>query len=416
MSVTSRRSTSVATKAGVGMSRHHNPNVAGREAAEQALQNAGLVKPDFVFVFGSIGYDQRSLVRVVREATGGAPLTGCSAEGTINGDDADESGFSVVVTAISSDELTWTNGLAAGLEADPRAVGQRVAKDLLPHLSAETIGLFVFPDGVKDFIVATNNLIDNFFAGLDENLPSERFLPLWGGGAGNNFSNFASPTYQYCDDEVITDGVSYALLSGKARAGWAISHGCIPIGGEHIVTRSQGNIIYEIDGKPAMDVFEEYIPEGTLTYDRDWALYAISLALCFRAPSYMKDEEYVVRGMPSVSMADGSITVQTEVKEDTSVWLSSRDKEKISNGFDRMAKQIKEQLGGEKPNLVFQFECGTRGKAMFREQEKLQLLNRFRQSLDPDAPWMGFYTVGEIGPVEEHNLRHLYTSVVLALS
>jgi hypothetical protein len=416
MSVTSRRSTSVATKAGVGMSRHHNPNVAGREAAEQALQNAGLVKPDFVFVFGSIGYDQRSLVRVVREATGGAPLTGCSAEGTINGDDADESNFSVVVTAISSDELTWTNGLAAGLEADPRAVGQRVAKDLLPHLSAETIGLFVFPDGVKDFIVATNNLIDNFFAGLDENLPSERFLPLWGGGAGNNFSNFASPTYQYCDDEVITDGVSYALLSGKARAGWAISHGCIPIGGERIVTRSQGNIIYEIDGKPAMDVFEEYIPEGTLTYDRDWALYAISLALCFRAPSYMKDEEYVVRGMPSVSMADGSITVQTEVKEDTSVWLSSRDKEKISNGFDRMAKQIKEQLGGEKPNLVFQFECGTRGKAMFREQEKLQLLNRFRQSLDPDAPWMGFYTVGEIGPVEEHNLRHLYTSVVLALS
>jgi small ligand-binding sensory domain FIST len=120
--------------------------------------------------------------------------------------------------------------------------------------------------------------------------------------------------------------------------------------------------------------------------------------------------------MPAVSMADGSITVQTEVKEGTSVWLSSRDKEKISNGFDRMAKQIKEQLGGEKPNLVFQFECGTRGKAMFREQEKLQLLNRFRQSLDPDAPWMGFYTVGEIGPVEEHNLRHLYTSVVLALS
>jgi hypothetical protein len=71
------------TKAGVGMSRHHNPNVAGREVTEQALQNAGIVKPDFVFMFGSIGYDQHSLVRAVREATGGAPLTGCSAEGTI---------------------------------------------------------------------------------------------------------------------------------------------------------------------------------------------------------------------------------------------------------------------------------------------------------------------------------------------
>src|SRR5215210_1888697 len=113
----------MATKAGVGMSWHHNPNVAGREAAEQALEKAGIVKPDLVFVFGSIGYDQRSLVRAVREATGEAPLTGCSAEGTIDGDDADESNFSVVVAAISSDELRWTNGLATGLNADPHAVG-----------------------------------------------------------------------------------------------------------------------------------------------------------------------------------------------------------------------------------------------------------------------------------------------------
>ena len=406
----------MATNAGVGMSRHHNPNIAGREAAEQALEKAAVSKPDFVFVFGSIGYDQNSLVRAVRETTGGAPLTGCSAEGTIDGDDADESGFSVVVTAISSEELQWHNGSAAGLEAAPRAAGQRVAKDLLPHLSTDTIGLFVFPDGVKDFVVPTENLVDNFIAGLEGNLPSERFLPMWGGGANVNFNNWAPPTYQYCDDEIITDGVSYALLSGKAQAGWAISHACIPIGGERIVTRSKGNIIYEIDGKPAMEVFEEYIPEGALTHDRDWFRYVISLSLCFRAPSYMKDEEYVVRGMPAVSMADGSITVQTEVKEGTSVWLSSRDKEKVSNGFDRMAAQIKNQLGDEKPKLVFQFECGTRGKEMFREQEKLQLLRRFRQSLDADAPWVGFYTVGEIGPVEEHNLRHLYTSVVLALS
>jgi hypothetical protein len=406
----------MAIKAGVGMSYHHNPNVAGREAAQQALEKAGLSKPDFVLMFGSIGYDQHSLVRAVRESTGGAPLTGCSADGTINGDDADESNFSVVVTVISSEELAWHNGIATGLEADPRAVGKRVAKDLMSHLSADTIGLFVFPDGLKDFIVPTNNLVDNFFAGLEGNLPSERFLPMWGGGANVNINNWEPPTYQYCDDEVITDGVSYALLSGKARAGWAISHACIPIGGERIVTRSKGNVIYEIDGKPAMEVFEEYLPEGALTHDRDWFRYVISLSLCFRAPSYMKDEEYVVRGMPSVSMADGSITVQTEVPEGTSVWLSSRDKEKVSNGFDRMAVQIKDQLGGEKPKLVFQFECATRGKMMFRDQEKLQLLKRFRQSLDADAPWVGFYTVGEIGPVEEHNLRHLYTSVVLALS
>jgi hypothetical protein len=404
------------TKAGVGMSRHHNPNVAGREAAEQALKNAGVAKPDFVFMFGSIGYDQRSLVQAVRETTGGAPLTGCSAEGTINGDDADESNFSVLVTAISSEELRWHNGIASGLlEDDSRAVGQRVAQDLLPHLSADTLGLFVFPDGHLDFGVARDNL-DNFFAGLEENLPSERFLPMWGGGANANFDNMASPTYQYCDDELISGGVSYALLSGKARAGWAISHGCIPIGGERIVTRSEGSVIHEIDGKPAVEVLKEYLPEGALTDDRDWMRYATSLSLSFKAPSYMKDEEYVVRGVPAVKMADGSIAVQTEVQEGTSIWFSSRDKDKVATGLDRMAAQIKEQLGGEKPKLVFQFECATRGKMMFRDQEKLQILKRFRQSLDPDAPWAGYYCAGEIGPVEEHNNHHLYTSVVLALS
>src|SRR5919112_350392 len=111
----------MAIDAGVGMSRHHNPNLAGREAAEQALERAGVAKPDFVFMFASIGYDQPSLLQAVREATGGAPLSGCSAEGTINGDEADESNFSVVVMAISSEELRWTNGLATGLSTDSLA-------------------------------------------------------------------------------------------------------------------------------------------------------------------------------------------------------------------------------------------------------------------------------------------------------
>jgi hypothetical protein len=401
----------MAIRAGVGMSNHHNPNVAGREAAEQALEKAGVSKPDFVFMFGSIGYDQRSLVRAVRETTGAAPLSGCSAEGTINGDDADESNFSVVVTAISSEELRWHNGLATELSAVPRAVGKRVAQGLLPYLSSDTLGMFVFPDGRID------NL-EQFFAGLEGNLPSERFLPMWGGGANNAIvSTLEDPTYQYCDDEVVSDGVSYALLSGEAQTAWAMSHSVIPIGGERIVTRGQGNVIYEIDGKPAMEVLKEYLPEGALADDRAWFRYAVSLSLCFRAPSYMKDEEYVVRGVPNVRMADGAIIVQgTEVSEGTSIWFSSRDKEKMTTGLDRMATQIKDQLEGHKPKLVFQFECATRGKMMLREQEKLQFLRHFRQSVDPVAPWAGFYTWGEIGPVEEHNDRHLYTSVVLALS
>jgi hypothetical protein len=395
----------MSTKAGVGTSHHHNPNVAGREAAEQALANASLDKPDFVFMFATVGYDQHSLLRAVREATGDAPLSGCSAEGTINGDDADESNFSIVVMAISSEELQWCNGLATGLSTDSRAAGQQVAQTLSSDLGADAVGLFVFPDG-------TTVNFDEFFAGLEGDLSSDRFLPIWGGGAGDNLALVR--TYQYCDDEIVSDGVAYALLSGETQPASAIGIGYVPIGGERKVTRSQGNVIYEIDGKPAVEVLQEYLPDRALA--EDWRRYAISCVLCLRAPSYMKDEEYVVRTILSLDAIDGSATVQTEIPEGTSVWMTSKDQEKFSAGLDRMAEQIKQGLGGNQPKLVLHFDCVSRGKLMFRDQEKLQLLRQFRQAVGPDVPWAGFYTYGEIGPVEKHNCYHNYTGVVLALS
>ena len=394
----------MATRAGVGTSRHHNPNVAGREAAEQALQRADVERPDFVFMFATVGYDQRSVLRAVREATGGAPLCGCSGEGTIGGNDADESNYSVVVMAISSDELRWRNGLARGLSTDSRAAGQLISQSVSSDLGADAVGLFVFPDG-------TTVNFDHFFAGLEGNLPSDRFLPIWGGGAGDNLA--LVQTYQYCDDEIASDGVAYALLSGETQPASTIGIGYLPIGGERKVTRSQGNVIYEIDGKSAVEVLQEYLPDSALA--EDWRRYAHSCVLCLRAPSYMEDEEYVVRTILSLDATDGSATVQTEVPEGTSVWMTSKDQEKFTAGLDRMAEQIKKGLGGNQPKLVLHFDCVSRGKLMFRDQEKLQLLREFRQAVGPEAPWAGFYTFGEIGPVDKHNCYHNYTGVVLAL-
>ena len=393
----------MATTAGVGMSRHHSPSIAGHEAAEQALKKAGLEKPDFVFMFATVGYDQRSLLQAVREATGGAPLCGCSGEGTISGDDADESNFSVVVMAISSEELRSRNGLTRGLGADSRAAGQKVAQSLSSDLSENAVGLLVFPDGI------TANFA-SFLAGFEAHLPGSRFLPIWGGAAADNLT--LVQTYQYCDDEVASDGVAYALLSGEAQPSWDIGIGYLPIGGERTVTRSEGNVIYEIDGKPALKVLEEYMPDRALT---DWGSFVLTFGLCFRAPSYIKDEEYVFRAISSVNEADGSVTLQTEVEEGTSVWMSSRDQEKITTGLDLMAERIKQGLGGNQPKLVFHFDCTARGKSMFREQEKLRILGRFRQSVDPDVPWAGFHSYGEIGPVGKHNCYHNYSAVVLAL-
>jgi len=61
------------------------------------------------------------------------------------------------------------------------------------------------------------------------------------------------------------------------------------------------------------------------------------------------------------------------------------------------------------------FDCVSRGKLTFRDQEKLQLLRQSRQAVGPEAQWAGFYTFGEIGPVDKHNCYHNCTPVVLAL-
>src|SRR5207253_6638672 len=116
------------TSAGVGISHHRNPKVAGREAAEKALAAAGIDRPDFVFMFASVGYEQRALLDAVRVATGGAPLAGGSGGGVIAGVETDESNFSVAVMTISSDELSFKNAIASGLKADSEAAGRTIAQ------------------------------------------------------------------------------------------------------------------------------------------------------------------------------------------------------------------------------------------------------------------------------------------------
>ena len=83
---------------------------------------------------------------------------------------------------------------------------------------------------------------------------------------------------------------------------------------------------------------------------------------------------------------------------------------------DRMASSIADQLSGASPKLVLQFDCAGRGKAVFRDQTKSELLARLQQKVAPGAPWLGFYTYGEIGPVGGENCFHNYTAVVAAFS
>jgi len=107
----------MSTQVGIGKSSHRNPKIAASDAVEMARKTGSIEKADFVFMSSSVGYDQKTIVKCVYDLFDGAPLSGCSAEGTIAGWETDESNFSVAVMAIRSDELRFTNGMT-GLKSN----------------------------------------------------------------------------------------------------------------------------------------------------------------------------------------------------------------------------------------------------------------------------------------------------------
>ena len=126
---------SMGTSVGVGYSVHRNPEEAGKEAALKALEQKGPGKPDFVFVFATVGYNQQVLIRTIRETTSGAPLSGCSGEGIITQGMVAETNFGVCVMAISSDELRFANVRVKEIAREADLAGERLAAELKPLLA-----------------------------------------------------------------------------------------------------------------------------------------------------------------------------------------------------------------------------------------------------------------------------------------
>lgn len=399
-----RKERAMGTSAGVGYSVHKNPAEAGKEAARKALEQAGMAQPDFVFVFATVGYNQQVLIQAVREATSGAPLSGCSGEGIITRDMVAETNFGVCVMAIRSDELRFANVRVRGIAAGDLA-GEHLAAQVKPRLAADSIACFVFADGlVFDF--------DPFRKAFEDALGCDRPLPLFGGLAADNWA--ARQTYQYHDDEVFSQGISCVLMSGSGDVAWGVNHGCVPIGTKRTITRSKGNIIYEIDGIPALEVLKDYLEED---WKSKWNKVSLNLCLGFKAPEQFRGGygEFVVRYMMGKNDEEGYVTIQSDVQDGTEFWMVRRDKDLIRDGLRVIARQIKEKTGSRKPKFVLQFECMGRGKVVFREQEKIELLKSLRQEIGEAIPWIGFYSYGEIGPIASYNCIHNFTAVVVAV-
>jgi hypothetical protein len=392
---------------GVGFSEHRNPSEAGRIAAEQALAHANLDTPDFVFLFGTIGYKQEPLVRAVRAATRGAPLSGCSAEGVIVPGAIHETNFGAVVCVVQSDEIRFQNAAARGMSTDAVAMGQKVGDALALHEADDALTLVSLADGL------TLNF-DAMLRGLMHRCPSMHSIPMIGGTASDNWT--FTKTYQYCNDDVFSDGLVATLIRGKARLVTAARHGCVPVGEELVITKAEKNRIIEINGRRALDVIDEY-----LTVEErqgDWKKTNVYLAIGVRAPEHMKHyDDYLIRFMPMRDDTGGGVYVPTELAEGTRFFMTRRDHEKIASGNERLAEEVRTGLAGSDPRFLLQIECIGRGQVIFNDAEKQQLLRDVQRNVARDSKlWFGAYTYGEFSPVGNVNSFHNYSLIVTAIA
>ncbi|MFK8184378.1 MAG: FIST signal transduction protein [Phormidesmis sp.] len=403
------------TQIGVGISHHRNPRMAGKEAVMQANQQAALSaegdeRPDLVMLFATVAYPQRVLLASVREATGQAPLIGCSSAGVIAPDVADESNFSVTVLVIKSDEMHFSHGHSIGLKADSAQVGQIIG-EAIDTADASTEqpaqALFLFLDGM------TPNF-DAFMSGLRSVTPLEKSIPAIGGFAADHIA--FRKTVQYCDDAVFSDGAVWALLAGDVRVASVVSHGCVPLGAKHTVTKSDRNIVYEVDHQPVLEVLENYLMKSEID---DWGMAAVNLGWGFDRVDATADDDKIIRCLISKDEETQSVHVFSEIPVGTEFWVTRRDLEKNYDKADQMRDALMNAMGDDVPKLIFQVECDGRGKVIFREQEKLALLKRLQHPMlsgrNADVPWIGLYAFAEIGPTCEQNYLHNFASVLSAI-
>jgi small ligand-binding sensory domain FIST len=238
-------------------------------------------------------------------------------------------------------------------------------------------------------------------AGLDYAFPSS---PKIGGLA----SGATSPGLNalFLDDEVFTDGAVGVALSGNVVVDTLVAQGCRPIGELMRVTRCEGNILYELDGRPAFEAVQELF--ATLDeYDRRLAGTALFVGVLmdeFREEPRVGD--FLIRNLIGADPRRGILAVGEYLQEGMRVRFHLRDGDTSAEDLHTMLKGY-EKTSPETLSGALLFSCLGRGEGLYGLPNFDTGV--FREHLG-DVPVGGFFCNGEIGPVGGNTFLHGYTS------
>ena len=332
--------------------------------------------PNLVLAFG--GYRAMTEERPLEElgrAFPGVPVVGCSTAGEIEGTRVFDD--TIVATAIGF-EHTRVEVARVTLEGatDSRSAGGRLARMLAgPGLTH----VFVVSEGVR---VNGSELVK----GLTSALPAN--VAVTGGLSGDGAR--MQHTVVYFEGAARPDSVvGIGFYGDRLKVGYGSLGGWDPFGPERVVTRSEGNILYELDGLSALSLYKEYLGEQASELPASALLFPLSIRIT-------PGSTPVVRTVLGVDEAKGAMIFAGDIPQHAQAQLMKANFDRLIDGAFDAAKASIHGFGNQPASLAILISCV--GRKLILKQRVEEEIESVRDVLGPNVALTGFYSYGEIAP------------------
>ncbi len=389
---------------GVGLSTSKDPIHAAQEALQQAKIRFSHEKPDLILVFATINLSTPVILKTIRLSIPEIPIMGASSAAVIYNESSYNNGLIIMLLGFP-EGIYFNNTLVTDV------------KNKTPIIAGEELGdklLYGFKNIRRDLsLIFCDGLIDNtqeLVNGMQEKLG--RSFPLVGACASDNLK-FTRTNILY-NDEVLSDAACATIWGGKISFGLGIKHGWKALGKQHLVTKSYGNIIYEIDSQPAAYLYEEYLGCDIKKLQSELRFISVLYPIGIYLPG---EEEFLLRNIRSIE-DDGALILQGSIPENSQIRLMIGTKESCLEATNQAIDDVNKGLAGKLPNFVFVFDSISRSILLRREAKKE--LEIIKKQFGPEIPVVGLYTYGEQAPLTAVNYQgkaylHNQTVTLLAI-
>lgn len=332
---------------------------------------------DLLLVFGGIDFfSTDALAQALRAAAPKAILLGCSTAGEISAEGVNDNTCTVTAVRFDKTRLTQATTRLAHM-ADSFAAGERIGQQLV---SPELRAILVFAPGLQ---INGSALVDGISHIVGQGLPITGGLA---GDAGTFTRTFTLGQEGISDDAVVAIGLYGSALSfgHGSFGGWE------PFGPARKVTRSEGNILHELDGEPALAIYKRYLGD----YAKD--LPASGLLFPFAILGEDHNAIGLIRTILAVDESAGSLILAGEISHNSYLKLMHASTDKLVNGAVTAAEAAFKPEHGEKDSLAILVSCVGRKAVMgARVDEEVEAV---ADVLGSKTVLTGFYSFGEISP------------------